>query len=213
MRVVFAYSQEKDVWCLLNYGKTSMNSTTPTKMYEQLIATSGDNPSEEKVVSFIDTYTKDNDIDMNRLCDQYQKDWDSIADTYKKIAENVFKTSLFDDVTAYLTINNRCPYSILDNLFFVQAPAYSMRKTVMHELWHFYTWQIFGKTWEEKLGKQKYNELKEALTVLLNILCKDLLPKGILDTGYPQHKELREKIVQLWEEEKDIEKVWIKIAV
>jgi hypothetical protein len=82
----------------------------------------------------------------------------------------------------------------------------------MHELWHFYTWQVFGREWENKLGKQKYNEIKEALTVLLNVECKNLLPEGITDNGYPQHKELREKIVVEWEKDKNIEKLWGKLV-
>ena len=78
----------------------------------------------------------------------------------------------------------------------------------MHELWHFYTWQRFGSDYETRLGKQKYNDIKEALTVLLNIECADLFPEGMTDNGYPQHKELREKIVGIWKDTKDIEKVW-----
>jgi hypothetical protein len=39
----------------------------------------------------------------------------------------------------------------------------------MHELWHFYTWYGLGVDQEERLGKEKYNDLKEALTVLINI--------------------------------------------
>jgi hypothetical protein len=78
----------------------------------------------------------------------------------------------------------------------------------MHELWHFYTWYGLGADQEEKIGKQKYNDLKEALTVLLNVECEDLLPEGVIDTGYPQHQEIREKILQYWEKEKNIKNLW-----
>ncbi|MEY2640919.1 MAG: hypothetical protein RL150_312 [Candidatus Parcubacteria bacterium] len=73
----------------------------------------------------------------------------------------------------------------------------------MHKLWHFYTWYAFGSTQEERLGKQKYNDLKEALTALLNVECRDLLPEGVADTGYPQHQELRQQILAYWETDKD----------
>ncbi len=81
----------------------------------------------------------------------------------------------------------------------------------MHELWHFYTWYRFG-LYEEKIGKQRYNDIKEALTVLLNVECKDLLPEDKQDNGYEQHKELREQILQIWSRDKNIENLWKKIV-
>jgi len=213
MKISFEYNQEKDIWCLLNYGKKSMNSSTPTKMYEELVAKYGEYPTIEQSISFVNEYKKINNLNEEDYVRKYTEDWLSVDEKYKEIAERVFGISLPDDVVAYLTINNRCPYSIEDNMFFVQIPAYSSRKTVMHELWHFYTWQAFGKEWEEKLGKQKYNEIKEALTVLLNVECRELLPSGVIDNGYPQHKELREKILLLWQEEKDMKKLWERLIV
>lgn len=186
MAIRFTYNKEKDIWCLLNKGKSSINSQNPTKQYEQLLALHGENPSNEAAASFIDSYLSEKTVDIEKYIDAYQKDWDSVAETYTKRAEQIFGVSLRQDITAYLTINSRCPYSLEENYFFVTVPTYSYiaRKTVMHELWHFYTWYAFGIEQEEKLGKQKYNDLKEALTVLLNIECADLLPDGITDTGY-----------------------------
>lgn len=37
---------------------------------------------------------------------------------------------------------------------------------------------------------------------------KDLLPEAVEDTGYPQHKELREKILKFWEKDRDIVRLW-----
>ena len=78
----------------------------------------------------------------------------------------------------------------------------------MHELWHFYTWYGLGTDQERKLGRQKYNDLKESLTVLLNVECNDLMPAGIQDNGYPQHQELRAMILDFWAHEKSIIKLW-----
>ena len=78
----------------------------------------------------------------------------------------------------------------------------------MHELWHFYTWYGLGVGQEEKLGKQKYNDLKESLTVLLNKECADLFPIDFTDKGYPQHKELREKILKFWSNDKNVFNLW-----
>jgi hypothetical protein len=115
---------------------------------------------------------------------------------------------------AYLTVNNRCPYHIEENMFYatISNPK-NVAAISMHELWHFYTWYKFGKELEEsgKLDWKKYGDIKEALTVLLNSESLNLLPEGEIDNGYPQHKELRERIVELWKQDPDIEFVWNKV--
>jgi len=208
MKVTFSYDKQKDIWCLVNYGKGSMNSNTPTKVYEKLVALYGENPSEENVSDFIDSYLKENEIDIGNYVLDYQNKWDQIADTYNKKSESIFGVSLEKNITVYLTINNRCPYNIGESHFFVSVPAYSMLKTAMHELWHFYTWYKFGAEQAEKLGVQKYNDLKEALTVLLNVEYKDLLTQGVVDAGYSQHAELRSKILEYWEKDRNINNLW-----
>jgi hypothetical protein len=77
----------------------------------------------------------------------------------------------------------------------------------MHELWHFYTWYKFGKQIMKNKGPQKYNDAKEALTVLLNSECADLMD-GEIDLGYPQHQQLRDIAIEKWKKTKDIESVW-----
>jgi len=212
MKVAFEYDKEKDVWCLLNRGKSSNNSQLPTKVYERLVTSCGENPTPEATATFIDEYIADNGIDVQQYITKYQEDWDTVADEYQKRAEAIFGVFLPNDVKGYLTVNNRCPYSIDKDYFFVSMPTSSARRTTMHELWHFYTWYGLGTTQEEKLGKQKYNDLKEALTVLLNVECRDLMPEGMHDDGYPQHKELREKILQFWAQDRDINKLWTSLA-
>lgn len=208
MRVTFEYNKEKDVWCLLNKGKSSNNSSSPTKVYEQLVAEYGDSPTQDETEVFIEKYATEKGIDFERCVEKYQKDWETIADEYHKRAEAVFGTKLPNDVRAYLTVNSRCPYSIQDNMFFVSVSSTTQKETAMHELWHFYTWYGLGTDQEERLGKAKYNDLKEALTVLLNVECKDLMIEGKTDNGYPQHAEIRQQILNFWKKEKNIHKLW-----
>ncbi len=208
MEINFTYNTEKDIWCLLNKGKSSNNSQNPTKIYEQLVAEHGESPTSEATVDFIEKYISEKNIDLQKCVEIFQKDWDSVSDEYHKRAEAIFGASLPNAVTAYLTVNTRCPYSIENNYFYVSAQNSSPRKTAMHELWHFYTWYGLGTDQEEKLGKQKYNDLKESLTVLLNVECKDLLPEGVTDAGYPQHTEMRAKILEFWEKDRNIRNLW-----
>lgn len=208
MEVVFEYSREKDVWCILNYSKGSFNSNEQTKVYQELVSIYGENLQGEVISTFIDQYVSNNAIDLQKNILQHQTDWNKVAQEYQKRAESIFSVVLPRNVTAYLTINGRSPYSIQEDWFFVNAAGFSPRKTVMHELWHFYTWYKYGIVWEQKIGKQKYNDIKEALTVLLNEECKDLLPEDVIDSGYPQHQELRQKIIDIWKKEKNMDRLW-----
>ncbi len=213
MKINFTYNREKDISCLLTYGKTSLNSQTKTKVYEKLVEEFGENLTKQNTSIFIDKYLLDKNIKVEEYVLSYEKDWLTIASIFQKRCESVFKVSLPRDVTAYLTVNTRCPYDIGENYFFVSVSTDSMRGTVMHELFHFYTWYKFGEKWEQKIGKQKYNDIKEALTVLLNIEFKDLFKDGIYDGGYQQHQELRERILDIWQDSKDIDKLWSELVL
>ena len=211
MKLIFKYDEEKDIYCLLKYGPSSKNSNVNTKLYTQLLNDYGENPTLSETLKFIQSYIRENNIDIDEYVLKYTNEWQMISQQYKERAEKIFNISIPPELTVFLSVNSRCPYNISENYFFVNVPSVSTNKTIMHELWHFYTWYKFGITEESKLGKQKYNDLKEALTVLLNVECLDLLDSGE-DTGYPQHKELRQKILSIWDEERDIEKLWIKIS-
>ena len=214
MKLNFKYDKEKDIWCLLNFGKKSGNSGLTTKVYDRLVSTYGENPTHEEVSEFIDKYISENNLYIQKFLSEYENDWNKIAEEYQKRAERIFGVSLpYEEITAYLTINNRCPYDKVNHKYFFvsMSTLQSIRKTTaMHELWHFYTWYAFGsgsEEEEERFGKQKYNDIKEALTVLLNIECKDLLPLGVEDKGYPQHEEMRQKITEMWSEGKNMKEI------
>lgn len=208
MQVNFTYNKDKDIWCLINKGKSSNNSQNPTRQYKQLVDKYGENPTVENTADFIDEYISENNIDIQKRVADFQKDWENVSVDFQKRAEGIFGTSLPNNVTTYLTINDRCPYSIQDNFFYASIQSTRATRTVMHELWHFYTWYGLGIDQEEKIGKQKYNDLKEALTVLLNVECEDLLPSGVIDTGYPQHQEIRGKILEYWKRDRNIKNLW-----
>jgi hypothetical protein len=206
--IFFTYDRDKDVWCLLNKGKSSNNSPTATKTYQDLVSRYGEDPTAEQASIFIDEYIKHKGIDMLDLCKKFKQEWALVEKEYHKRAERVFGVALKNDITVYITVNNRCPYNIQGNYFFVSAFNTFARRMIMHELWHFYTWQRLGADVEERLGKQGYNDIKESLTVLLNSECADLLPEGVNDAGYPQHHDLRDKVFEVWNETKNIKDVW-----
>lgn len=203
MIVNFLYNEDKDIDCLLSKGGNSTNSSKPTKAYEALLDYTNDLHDREKVRKFIQSF-RSKDINTNLV--QLHKNWTSISNEFEKRAENVFGVNISETINAYLTVTGRYPYSIDDKYFYVPANKTNANSTCMHELWHFYTWHKFGAQ-QDIIGPTKYNEIKEALTVLLNIECRDLMADEV-DNGYSQHKELRTKVVETWNKTKNIEEVW-----
>jgi hypothetical protein len=209
MKINFKYDIDQDIWCILNYGKSSNNSSQPTKTYLEIENLFG-NVSDDSVVKYITS--KSMDTNVEDIKQQAFANWIAISEQYRKIAEDVFGKELKNEISIFCTFNQRCPYNIKQNLFFLSISSQSKNRIIMHELWHFYTWERFGQDWEDKIGKEKYNTIKESLTVLLNVECKDLLEDGVVDVGYPQHKEIRDKILELWAIKKDIDFVWGEIV-
>ena len=41
-KINFTYNRQKDIWCLLNKGKSSNNSQSATKVYQELVSRYGD---------------------------------------------------------------------------------------------------------------------------------------------------------------------------
>ena len=134
-----------------------------------------------------------------------EEKWKIAEPIFIERVEKIFGISYPAPITTvYLTHNERCTYNIQENYFFVKIGSEFSNNTIMHELLHFYTRHAFGKKLlDEGLSKLAYNDAKESLTELLNLEFPDLL-NGKSDNGYPQHKEMREKVRALWLKQKDI---------
>jgi hypothetical protein len=213
MKLRFEYDEDKDIQCLVGKGKSSINSQKPTKQYQELIAKYGENPNTLECAAFITAYLDRNKIDLQKRRDELQSDWNLISSDFQNRANSIFGVTINADITAYLTISSRCPYSIKNDYFYVSLGASHPRKIIMHELWHFYTWYGLGVEEEKRIGSYKYNELKEVLTVLINIECSDLLPHGVLDQGYPRHQEIRNQALEYWYKDRNLRNLWSHLGL
>ncbi|KPJ55610.1 hypothetical protein AMJ49_06730, partial [Parcubacteria bacterium DG_74_2] len=75
--------------------------------------------------------------------------------------------------------------------------------TICHEIFHFqflYYYANFCR--KQGLNKKQIEDLKEALTVLLNIEEFDNIIL-VEDVGYPDHQVLRQKILNIWKKGRD----------
>lgn len=136
-----------------------------------------------------------------------EKAWREIEKEFFKRMDNLMKNKFDKDIIAYLTTVGICPYNP-DEPSFMFSLFYSLPQTLKtcgHEIMHLYFHKFYWEYVEKKIGKEKTADLKEALTVLLNLEFKDLW--FVEDYGYESHKELRNFIVEKWQEEKDFEKL------
>ena len=213
MNIIFKYNVDKDIENFIKSTK-SVNSKEPTKLF-LLFSGEFNNPTivnEIDVKNFVENYIQKNNINTDEKTDELQKRWNVIEAESIIRLERIFKIKYpAEEVTAYLTTNERCTYNTKENYFFVNLNNSQSNRTVIHELFHFYTWHAI----HEELTKRgvtaiQYNDIKESLTELLNVEFKDLLD-GAVDKGYPQHQEIRAKIRNLWETEKDINKLVLNL--
>lgn len=206
MKINFKYDEDRDIDCLLSKGPGSTNSPgEQTVTYQKLLNSGADINDREQVRNFVRKFITDNNININQNLAIDTENWLKIEPKFANIAEKVFGLKLDDNITAFLTITGRFPYGT--DYFYVSAKSTEKTNNIStHELWHFYTWKKFGYQ-QEIIGDIKYNDIKESLSVILNIECKELLGDKP-DLGYPQHKELRERILEMWNQEQNIEKIW-----
>jgi hypothetical protein len=134
--------------------------------------------------------------------------WKTINDEYFRRLEKITKTKMYrNSFTGYLTFAGRCPYNTKEHYFYFSyfEPFARIMEIAAHEIMHLQFHNTYWNKVEKKIGKKKTGDLKEALTVLLNLEFRDLW--FVEDRGYQMHKELREFISQEWKKDKDFEKL------
>jgi hypothetical protein len=135
-----------------------------------------------------------------------QEAWNNINDEFFKRLEKLMKKPVYiDEFRAYVTTISRCPYDEKSSWFMVSffRDILSALKVAGHELMHLQFHHTYWSEVEKQIGYDKTADLKEALTVLLNVEFKDLW--FVEDVGYLKHKNLREFIEKTWKEKKDFD--------
>ncbi|MBT7102064.1 hypothetical protein HN935_00980 [archaeon] len=110
----------------------------------------------------------------------------------------------------YPTVACRCPYFYDNdkkkNSFFLInffSSVSGTLGTIAHELMHFHFFANYMGMVIEKIGREKAEDLKEALTVLLREGAVGLY--WSVDQGYEPHKKLRSYITKQWKKKKDFD--------
>ncbi|MCR4279470.1 MAG: hypothetical protein NUV78_01895 [Candidatus Zambryskibacteria bacterium] len=206
MKIEFAYDPEKDVE---NFIKTLKSTTDQslTNFHKQYIEEQGENFDPDNVKSFILGHLSG--VNVLEVVSKIEDEWRPIEQGFIERCEKIFGIKYpLEKISAYLTTNNRCSYNTKGNYFFVYLHnKKSNNPSIMHEIFHFYTYYTFYEElmWKS-VSREKYEDIKESLTELLNLEFSDLM-NGATDWGYPQHQEKRAKVRSIWISGKNINKV------
>jgi len=205
MKILFSYDIDKDVENFILSAK-SLNNREPTILQKAYARKCGKLVLPDKVRRFILEHIAENKIDMVSEIAKVSKRWSQIEDKFTKRARTIFKVqNPARKIVVYLTTNSRCTYNMKKNYFFVYIKSKNTNLTIMHELFHFYTWKaLSNKVNILKISPTEYNDIKESLTELLNLEFHDLL-NGAVDKGYPQHRKIRMFIKESWQRNPNLE--------
>ena len=136
-----------------------------------------------------------------------EESWRKIENKFFKRLEKITqKPNFADSFKCYFSSGFMCPYNEKEKWFMVSMwhSIPSQITTIGHELSHFQFLHYYGKYCRRFLSKEKTEDLKEALTFLLNTDFNDLILSE--DIGYPSHKKLRARLKQIWLREKNFKK-------
>jgi hypothetical protein len=207
--VIFKFDKEKDlfnIWETCNKGNSFGNDFTKNvnpKVVE-LCKDKNFEDAKEKIESY---YKQIHNSSLIKIfVNSVNKSWEIINDEYFKRMERIMKKPIYQNsFIGYLTLAGRCPYILKENAFYFNffSSLTNILKTVGHEIMHLQFHNTYWNQIEKQIGNKKTHDLKEALTVLLNLEFKDLW--FVEDTGYEIHKELRKFIVEEWKKEKDFD--------
>lgn len=207
MKIIFKYDLKMEWENYIRIRASINHPEKPVSKFEIMATEVGVDVSDKKQV--LDYYKKRTDnynIDIEKVIKDFQIKWDKIADEVESRNIKLFNTRLdLGNITAYLTIRDRCAYNIQLKYFFVCMCTDHSDRTSMHEFQHFYTHMlIYPKLENAGLNNQEQNDFKEALTFLLNIEFKDLMGDAV-DEGYTKQIKIRSKFEQLWQKHPSIE--------
>lgn len=209
-KVIFKFDKERDLYNIWETCNFSSKWDDFRKGIPKNILDLCEGKEFEEIKDKLEQYLKKNHSSplIPTIVESFNKSWSNINDDFFKRIEKIMKKPfVYEKVIGYLTSVRRCPYNygkdnphFLVNLF---GKIDNVLRTAGHEIMHIQFHNTYWPEIEKKIGKEKTADLKEALTVLLNLEFKDL--GFVKDEGYPAHKELRDFIEKQWKKNPDFD--------
>ncbi len=207
-KVIFKFDKEKDLWNIWRICNFTSNWHDFKKSLNPKILKIAKGKEFKTCKKQIENYFKR--IHKSELIplfvDVINKSWNNINNEYFKRLENIMKKPICSqEFVGHITTMGRCPYDPKEKSFMVSI-FYSIPQvlqTAAHEIMHIQFHNTYWEQIEKEIGKEKTADLKEALTVLLNLEFKDLW--FVEDRGYESHQKLRNFITEEWKKKRDFD--------
>lgn len=210
-KVKFHYSYKKDAWSWVLIVKNRMRlrelkkdwrkevEFIPQKLLNSIIKTNR-KKGESLVYNHLVSHPKKllRQLIIKEQLSALEGAWEKIERRYFKRLEKILRKPIFiKEFRCYLTTGFMCPYDPRDNSFMVSLwhnIPWNIT-TICHEIFHLQFLYYYGKYCREFISQEKLDDLKEALTFILDTDFKDLLLCE--DEGYPAHRKLRRKLKKI----------------
>jgi len=207
-RVIFKFGKERDlrnIWKTCNFNSDWHDFKK--NLDDNLLKIAQDKSFEECKDELKEYYERFHNLELIKIFEEsLQKAWGEINNEFFKRLEKIMKKPICsEEFIGYITTIGRCPYDPDEKNFMVSL-FYSIPQslvTIGHEIMHIQFHNTYWDQIEKEIGEEKTADLKEALTVLLNVEFKDLWFGK--DRGYDSHQKLRRFIEKEWENEKDFD--------
>ncbi len=208
-KVTFKFDKEKDlynIWETCNYKSKWSDFTKNIPVFTEMCKDKKFEDCKKDIEEFNKEFHKSPLIEV--FADSLNKSWGNINDEFFRRLERIMKKPIvFDKVMGYITSMVRCPYNPdIKNPSFMTSIFKPLPHALMiaaHEIMHIQFHNTYWFEIEKQIGKEKTADLKEALTVLLNLEFKDLW--FVRDEGYEAHQELRKFIEKEWKKKSDFD--------
>lgn len=205
--VVFQYNKEKDLENIEIGLETIHKGRRPDNELGMIINQYGETPSKEDLEKYISSRWEGKENLQTLILSQLQEYWDSIEEKFFfYIAEKMQLSNFYgiESLNGYLSLRHGNGYNTEENWFAVSAHQGTLQNTLtaMHEIMHIFfhkAWWSFCK--EQGVSEKNIWDIKEAITVLLNLWFKNQLID--IDWGYKEHTELRKNIKKWFLESRD----------
>jgi len=202
-KVIFKIDKQKDIWNIWDKTNHSSQFRTPiiADNIKKLCTGKKLRDCRKELANHLSPIYSSGLLEIDR--GSVEEGWRKIEKEFFKRMDKLFGKKINESITAYQTTLGVCPYNPDENWFmfsFFYSLPYAL-STCGHEIMHLYFHKYFWKDTAQKIGEKKTADLKEALTVLLNLEFRDLWFSE--DKGYSQHKDLRNFISKTWQKDKN----------
>lgn len=135
-----------------------------------------------------------------------ENSWREIESQFFRRLEKVMEKPIFmKNFKCYLTTGFMCPYNEKEKWFMISLwHSIPMSITIIcHEILHLQFLYYYEKYCKKFLSEKQKEDLKEALTFILNTDFNNLIL--VDDRGYPSHQKLRKELEEIWHKRKNFQ--------